>query len=160
MDIILELPILTSPHPVLRQHARPLSFSEETPLIQEKAGLLSERLRLYEGAIGLAAPQVGWSIRMFAMDVTGQKKNIQVWINPVIKRHIGSKLSEEGCLSLPQKRFKGIRSKRIEVEAYDTDGILHRWRAEGLEAICIQHEIDHLDGKLIEDESFCAQPGK
>jgi peptide deformylase len=160
MDLILELPILTSPHPVLRQQARPLSFSEEKDFIQQKAQLLSERLRLYEGAIGLAAPQVGWSIRMFAMDVTGAKQDIKVWVNPVIRRHIGSKWSEEGCLSLPQKRYKGLRSKRIEVEAYDSEGHLHRWRSDGLEAICIQHEIDHLDGKLIEDDSFSGRVKK
>lgn len=154
MDIALELPILVSPNPVLRQIARELVFDQELAFIKERGQLLKERLRVYEGAIGLAAPQVGWSIRMFAIDHQGEKKNIQVWVNPSIRRRIGSKWSEEGCLSLPQQRFKGIRSKRIEIEAFDLDGKRHRWMAEGLEAVCIQHEIDHLDGKLIEDEDF------
>ena len=146
------LVILEAPHPVLRQVAQPVDFEKDQLHLAGWVQSLSQTLALHPYGVGLAAPQVGLSVRMLAIECSGRKEAPMVWINPVIKRRIGSKASTEGCLSLPEKRYTCTRSKRIEVEAFDLQGQRHLLRCEGLEAVCFQHEIDHLDGILIEDD--------
>jgi peptide deformylase len=145
------LDILTAPHPVLRQVARPVDFGQDRLQLEKWVAALGQTLDEHPNGVGLAAPQVGLSVRMVAIECSGRKTPAVVWINPVIKRRIGSKGSLEGCLSLPGERYSCNRAKRIEVEAFDIQGVRHLLRCDGLEAICFQHEIDHLNGILIED---------
>lgn len=148
------LPILVSPAPSLRQPSIALSFEAQSGQIAQWARLLGHALDVHPSGIGLAAPQVGWNIRMVAMELSGRKAPSRVWVNPVIKRLIGSRVSTEGCLSIPGKSFRCLRAKRLEIEAFDINGMRHSWRCDGLEALCWQHEIDHLDGRLIEDDDL------
>ena len=115
---------------------------------------MSKTLEVHPTGVGLAAPQVGWNIRMVAMECSGREHPVQVWVNPIIKRRIGERVSREGCLSIPGQSYDCRRAKRVEIVAFDPQGRRHAWKCDGLEAICWQHEIDHLDGKLIEDEAL------
>lgn len=98
--------------------------------------------------IGLAAPQVGLTDRIFVMDVDNKKR---VVINPKIVKETGLGGIEEGCLSFPGIRVKVDRSMFIDVEYYDESGALVKEKLSGLEAICFQHELDHLNGKTFID---------
>lgn len=103
------------------------------------------------GGIGLAAPQVGISLRLAVVNVTPEKRKAQfVMINPKIVKREGTVLSEEGCLSLPGAggaTFK--RTAKVVVEALNEKGLPVTISGDGLLARCLQHEIDHLDGRLI-----------
>jgi len=97
--------------------------------------------------IGLAAPQVGIDIRMFVMDVNGFK---QEFINPAITRRYGGKgRSIEGCLSYPGKEVKKIRHKQFVIEGFDANWVPVRFKLKGINAYCVQHEVDHLNGITI-----------
>jgi peptide deformylase len=101
--------------------------------------------------IGLAAPQVGVSTRLFVMDIRDPEIEPRALINPAIVERSGSESGEEGCLSLPGLVGEVERSASIVVEALDLQGQPIRIEASGLHARCIQHEIDHLDGVLFID---------
>jgi len=101
--------------------------------------------------IGLAAPQVGVSKRLFVMDIRDPEAEPQAVVNPVIVEHSGSERGEEGCLSLPGLYGVVERSAQIVMEGLDPDGKPIRIDASGLLARCIQHEIDHVDGILYID---------
>lgn len=158
MDASTPLPILTSQSPSLRLPSRELDFDTEGSQIQAWAQRLVQALWEHPTGVGLAAPQVGWNIRLVAMECSGRARPAQAWINPIIKRRIGERVSREGCLSLPGQAFECRRAKRVEIVAFDPQGRRHSWKCDGLEAICWQHEIDHLDGKLIEDEDLRPLP--
>lgn len=106
--------------------------------------------------VGLAAPQVGKSLRIFVVDPfwyrEGHSKNPYVFINPHIIELEGETESEEGCLSLPGIFEKVPRAEKVVVEATNSEGERKRYTAEGLFAITIQHENDHLDGILFVDK--------
>lgn len=103
-----------------------------------------------EGGIGLAAPQVGVSQRIIIlMDLDTHQTH--AWINPVILQAQGWMWHEEGCLSLPGQRVKKMRSQWVKVGAYDECGVYHEFERRNLEAACVQHEIDHLNGVLMTD---------
>ncbi|MDY6896374.1 MAG: peptide deformylase [Thermotogota bacterium] len=106
--------------------------------------------------VGLAAPQVGKSIRIFVVDPfwyrEGHSKNPYVFINPKIIELEGETESEEGCLSLPGIFEKVPRAEKVVVEATNPEGERKLYTAEGLFAISIQHENDHLDGILFVDK--------
>lgn len=112
---------------------------------------------MYEApGIGLAAPQVGELIRAIVVDVGNDEDpeapgNLYQLINPEITAEEGSVETEEGCLSIPDIREMVKRSALIEVKAIDPDGKDVRIEADGLLAVCIQHEIDHLNGVLFID---------
>jgi peptide deformylase len=107
-----------------------------------------ETMRASEG-VGLAAPQVGRSIRLFVAEVNGKDYS---FINPFITARSESKIVfEEGCLSLPGQFLPVERAERITVEYDDMDGTRKSMEADGFLAIVIQHEHDHLDGTLITD---------
>lgn len=101
-----------------------------------------------EEGIGLAAPQIGVSKRFFVMDVGEPGTRAQAIVNPVIVEESGSEKGEEGCLSLPGLVGEVERAAKIVVEGLDPDGNPLRLEASELVARCIQHEIDHLDGKV------------
>jgi peptide deformylase len=101
--------------------------------------------------VGLAAPQIGVSLRLSVIDVVGDKNNQLVIINPEIVSAEGSKEFEEGCLSVPGAYDTVVRSEKVKVKALDKMGKPIEIEADGLLAECLQHEIDHLNGKLFVD---------
>ena len=142
--------VLTYPHPLLKKKAE--SVTEITPELRELAKDMAETMYEYEG-IGLAAPQVGESLRMVTVDITGpeERGDLRVLINPELE-HVGEEVeSEEGCLSVEDYRAPVTRAERVRVKALDLDGNPVEFEAEDILAICLQHECDHLDGKLFID---------
>src|SRR5699024_12037270 len=101
--------------------------------------------------IGLAATQVAEDIRLIVMDLSEERNEPRVFINPEIIERSGSQSCEEGCLSVPGFYAEITRAETIRVRALDTDGNAFELEADGLLAVCIQHEIDHLDGKMFVD---------
>ncbi|WGE67340.1 peptide deformylase [Actinobacillus equuli subsp. haemolyticus] len=104
----------------------------------------------HEG-IGLAAPQVGVLKRVITIDIEGDKTNQVVLINPEILESCGETGIEEGCLSIPGHRALVPRKEKVKVKALNRKGEEVIYDADGLFAICIQHEIDHLNGVLFVD---------
>lgn len=145
------LHIVHYPHPVLRTRSRPVELLDEN-LRRTVRGMFE--LMYAAHGIGLAANQVGLPFRFFVLNLTAdpeQPEHEQVFINPeIVKRH-SSDEAEEGCLSLPGLYAPVTRAKRIRAKSYDLAGNLVETEAEGLFARAIQHEIDHLDGKLFID---------
>ena len=104
--------------------------------------------------VGLAAPQIGISKRLFLIDVaTGedQPSDLRIFVNPVILERAGEVAWEEGCLSFPGVHEEIDRAERVKVHAQDRHGVSFELEAEGLLAVAIQHEHDHLEGKLMVD---------
>jgi peptide deformylase len=101
--------------------------------------------------IGLAAPQIGVLQRVAVIDVSREENDLLELINPTIVAASGDTSSEEGCLSIPEYRDVVKRHSKITLHAYDRHGRPFEMQAEGLLAICAQHEIDHLDGILFVD---------
>jgi peptide deformylase len=134
--------------PILRQRAEEVEEIDDD--LRELAEEMFETMYTEEG-IGLAAPQVGVSKRLFVMDIREDGAEPQAVVNPVIVEHSGSERGEEGCLSLPGLIGAVERPARIVVEGLDLDGKPLRIEASELLARCIQHEIDHLDGVLFID---------
>ena len=143
--------VLTYPNPVLKQKAEPVA--EITPEIRQLAADMVETMYEYDG-IGLAAPQVGELTRLVTVDVSGPeaRENLMILVNPELEL-IGDEEveSEEGCLSVEDYRAPVVRSERVKLKATDLDGNPVELEAEGLLAVCLQHECDHLDGKLFID---------
>lgn len=104
-----------------------------------------------ENGIGLAATQVNRHVRVVVMDVSEEQNDPKVFINPEITQKEGSTISEEGCLSVPGNYAKVDRAEKITVKALNAEGQPFELEAEGLLAICVQHELDHLKGKLFID---------
>lgn len=104
-----------------------------------------------ENGIGLAATQVNVHQQVVVMDVSEEQDNPLVFINPEITHKEGQTISEEGCLSVPNNYAQVERAEKITVSALDKDGKPFSLEADGLLAICIQHELDHLKGKLFVD---------
>jgi peptide deformylase len=151
------LTILKYPDPRLRRVAK--RITELTDEILERIPLMFEAMREDNG-IGLAAPQVGWNVRLFVMNCSGEPDDDQVLLNPVITERVGRGTMEEGCLSLPGVFAKVERPTRIVVEAVDLEGDSISVEADGLVARCIQHELDHLEGVLFIDKVSPARRGK
>jgi peptide deformylase len=101
--------------------------------------------------IGLAATQVNVHERVIVIDITETREDLRVFINPEIVSQSGRVEGEEGCLSVPGVFDKVTRSERVTVRALDRDGKPFELQADGLLAICIQHEMDHLLGKVFVD---------
>ncbi|MFW5683013.1 MAG: peptide deformylase [Phycisphaeraceae bacterium] len=146
----LRLRIVKYPDPVLRQPADPVGEVSD-----EVRGVAHRMLALMHEApgVGLAAPQVGLSWRMFVANPTGEPGNDRVFINPEIvdaSRDVAA--MEEGCLSLPEIRGEVQRPRRVTVRAIGLDGEPFELTSEELPARVWQHENDHLDGVLIIDK--------
>lgn len=155
----VKLPIVTYPDPVLSKKA--VDVQEFTPELQK---LVKDMLfTMYKApGIGLAAPQIGQSIRMFVLDVDYDREEVttadgreefrlsnfnpMVFINPVITGTSGTTTYEEGCLSVPGVYEEVKRFESVSVKFQDLKGDLHEIEAHDMLAICIQHENDHLDG--------------
>jgi peptide deformylase len=151
MMMMSVLPILKYPHPVLRQCCTPVVAFDEA--LQALVANMVETLYACEGAIGLAAPQVGHPVRVVVIDMQAKttKDALRVLVNPVVLSASRNKTMREGCLSFPEYLANVKRAQRVVVEAYTATGERQEWEASHLEAVCIQHEIDHLDGVLMID---------
>ena len=143
-----KLTILEFPDPRLRIRATSV-VSVDTAL----KSLISDLFEtMYEApGIGLAATQVDVHKRLLVADVSADKTEPYVLVNPVILQKDGATATEEGCLSVPGYYEEVERAEHIRVRFLDRDGEECEMDAEGLLAVCIQHEIDHLDGKLFVD---------
>lgn len=143
------LPILSFPDPRLRTVAKPVE--EVTDEIRQLASDMLETM--YEApGIGLAASQVDRHIQLIVMDLSEEKDQPIVFINPKITPLTDeTQAYEEGCLSVPQIYDKVNRPSRVKIEALNLDGEAFEIEADGLLAVCIQHEMDHLSGKLFVD---------
>ncbi len=106
-----------------------------------------------ERGVGLAAPQIGVSLRLFVVDISGGRdpQALRVCVNPSWGARDGMQLEEEGCLSVPGFTATVARSARAEVHALDRNGQPHTVAGDGLLARALQHEMDHLDGRLFVD---------
>ena len=148
----MALKIITYPNPLLGKPSLPIT--EVTDEIRKLAEDMTEAMYKSDG-IGIAAPQVGRLVRLVAIDVRGPEKREgkMVLVNPVSTPlpDAGYVESEEGCLSVPDYRSKVRRTARVHVDATDLDGNPISFDADDLLAVCVQHEIDHLDGKLFID---------
>ena len=146
------LDILVYPHSALRRRSSPvLEFNEE---VRKLAHDMIETM--YSGAgIGLAAPQVGINIRLVVVDVEQTEKGKQgkphIIFNPEMISFDGEIEWVEGCLSLPGLNVKQMRKNNITISYQDESGKKHKLKASGLFAVAIQHEMDHLDGRLLVD---------
>ena len=142
------LDVLSFPDERLRTVAKPVE--EVNDEIKQLVSDMFETMK-DENGIGLAATQVNRHVQVVVMDVSEDQNEPRVFINPEIIRKDGSTISEEGCLSVPGNYAKVERAEAITVKALDQDGESFELDAEGLLAICIQHELDHLKGKLFID---------
>ena len=142
------LDILHFPDPRLRRRA-------------ESVGVVDDHVRrliddmfetMYDApGIGLAAPQVNVAKRVVTIDISEDRSGPLCLVNPEIQSASGEAETEEGCLSVPGVYDTVKRPERVRVRALDRDGQAREIEAEGLLAVCIQHEIDHLDGRLFVD---------
>lgn len=139
------LPILQYPDPRLHKVAKTVvSVTEQTrKLIKDMA----ETMYAAPG-VGLAATQVDVHERIVVIDVSEEHNDLKVLINPVLLNVEGEEESEEGCLSVPGIYEKVTRAERVVVKALDENGKEFKLEADGLLAVCIQHEMDHLQGRV------------
>jgi peptide deformylase len=146
------LEVLQFPDPRLRRRAEPVE--KITDDLRQLAADMLETM-YDEPGIGLAAPQVGEPVRLIVVDTdwTGENADRKpcVFVNPVLLEREGEIVWNEGCLSVPDLTADVKRAERVVFSATDLEGREIVERAEGLRAVCVQHEIDHLDGVLFID---------
>jgi peptide deformylase len=158
------LPIYTYPEPVLARVAKPVTVFDEqlTQLVRDMLYTM-----YHAPGIGLAAPQVGYSVRMFVVDVDYDREEVtnpdgstgiefsnlrpMVFINPRFVKKSGETASKEGCLSVPDVYEEVTRAETITIEYQDLHGNPQSIDADELLAVCLQHENDHLDGIVFID---------
>jgi peptide deformylase len=142
------LTVLRYPDERLRTVAKPVTVFDNNlqTMIDDMFETMDE-----EKGIGLAATQVDIHLRLVVMDVSEGRDNPLVLINPEIIEQQGSKINEEGCLSVPECYAKVERAETITFKALDRNGDEYTMEADGLFAVCVQHELDHLNGKLFVD---------
>ncbi len=142
------LEILVYPDPRLRTIAKPVERvdAQTRKLIEDMA----ETMYRAPG-IGLAAVQVNVPKRIVVIDLSKDQSDLNVFINPEILKTEGEQEIEEGCLSVPDVFAPVTRAQSIVVRALNTQGERFEMQADGLLSVCIQHEIDHLDGKVFVD---------
>ena len=142
------LEVLSFPDERLRTVAKPVEGVDAS--VKEIVKDMFETMR-DENGIGLAATQVNIHKRIVVMDVSEGQSEPRVFINPEIIEKSGTTISEEGCLSVPGNYAKVERAEKVKVKALDENGDEFELDADGLLAICIQHELDHLKGVLFVD---------
>ena len=143
--------LIKNPNTFLRKPTEEIKF----PLSDENKIIIKNMINLMyqERGIGLAANQAGYSRRMFVMDTSNERDNPQVFINPVVKAKNNIKMSDiEGCLSCPGELVTVKRSITVDLEWTCKHGKLQHKTFYHLPGRVVQHEMDHLNGKLIIDE--------
>ena len=142
------LSILHFPDPRLRKKASPIEVFDDS-IVTLKDDMLET---MYSApGIGLAAVQVNVLKRLVVIDVSEEKSEPRCFINPELIEYEGEVKTEEGCLSVPAIYEPVTRYEQVIVRAQDVQGNFFETEASGLLAVCIQHEMDHLDGKLFVD---------
>lgn len=141
-------PILHYPDPRLRRIATPVEAITEE--IRQLIADMAETMYQAPG-IGLAATQIDVTKRVIVIDVSETRDQLQVFINPELVARDGEQIMEEGCLSVPGIFEPVARAGHVKVRALDINGQPFTLEASGLLATCVQHEIDHLDGKVFVD---------
>lgn len=153
------LRVVTWGDPVLRKVSRPVEPGEIDDAFRAWCDDLVETMYAEDG-VGLAAVQVGRPIRVLAVDVEYGESGIRnpvVYLNPVLTPTAPDCVMDEGCLSVPGVRGKVSRPERIDVEWTDLQGVQHRREGvDGMEARCLQHEMDHLEGVVFVDRLSAA----
>jgi peptide deformylase len=134
-------------YPDKRLHTVARTVDRVDDALRRLAADMAETMYAAPG-IGLAATQVDRHVRMILVDISEARDQLYVFINPEIQAKDGESVHEEGCLSVPGIYEKVTRAEHIRVRALDLDGQAFEMEAEGLLAICIQHEVDHLDGRV------------
>lgn len=140
--------IVLYPDPILRRVAAPVTAFDQ------RIASVAQRMivTMYQNkGVGLAGPQVNVPQRIFVLDTSEQHNQPRVMVNPEILESSGSMTMEEGCLSIPDVRVPVRRAAEIRVRAQDEKGKFFELAAAQLEAVALQHEIDHLNGVLILD---------
>lgn len=147
-------PVVRYPAPVLKRPAE--EVGEPTADHRAVADDLVDTMRAGPATVGLAAPQIGVPLRAFCLDVSGHAKakashGLIVLLDPVLVEVHGDDVLREGCLSVPDLTANVRRAVRAVVRGTDPDGERRVYQMEGFEARALQHELDHLDGRLILD---------
>ncbi len=151
------LPILRFPDPRLKKIAQPVTVFDEK--LRQLVADMAETM--YEApGIGLAATQVDVHRRVVVIDVSEEKNQLLVFINPELSQCEGSQVGEEGCLSVPGIYDKVERAERVTINYRDLDGQPQTMAADELLAVCIQHEIDHLNGIVFVDHLSQLKQGR
>lgn len=145
------LKVLKYPHPILREQCEPVTTWDNS--LQTLIDNMTETMYDAYGSVGLAASQVGETIRLIILDTSSRttREDYKVLINPTILEASRNKVMREGCLSFPEYLANIKRATKLTFTAYDRDGALQTYTVRGLEAIAVQHEIDHLNGVLMID---------
>ena len=143
-----KLNILVYPDPRLRQIAREVTVFDGA--LARLVGDMAETMYSAPG-IGLAAVQVDVPKRVVVLDVSAERNDLRVFVNPEVSELAGVTESEEGCLSVPGVFATVERAKTVKITAQDVKGRPFEIAADAMLAICIQHEIDHLNGKVFVD---------
>lgn len=142
------LEVLHFPDPRLRTRAKPVEIVDDAirQLVKDMFETMYE-----EQGIGLAATQVNRHVRVLVMDLSEDRSQPLAFINPTIVEADGHQVYEEACLSVPGARAGVERAEHVIVNALNEKGETFTWEANGLLAVCLQHEMDHLEGKLFID---------
>ena len=155
--------ILLYPHPLLKKMCHPVaSIDPEIGILLQD---LLDTMHDGPGSVGVAAPQIGVTLRVCVVDVSknrnGKENNhgLLQMINPEITDRSGDAMMREGCMSVPDYTGDVERATEITVRFTDADGIEQQIRASGFEAVAIQHEMDHLDGILFLDRISSLKTG-
>ena len=147
-------PIVLYPDPILKQRCRQVDL--DWPGLSEVVDDLVDTLRAGPG-VGVAAPQIGFDLRLFVVDVTPKNPGhgLLVLLNPQLVAGEGRVVGREGCLSIPDYTASVERFSRVVDKGLEPSGQMRLIESEGFEAICLQHELDHLDGILFLDRVAC-----
>ncbi|MEE9596474.1 MAG: peptide deformylase [Acidiferrobacterales bacterium] len=140
--------ILHYPDPRLRRKALPVDTVDDE--IRTLIDDMAETMYQAPG-MGVAAPQIDVSKRVLVIDISEARNDLRVFVNPELLTQEGEQTMEEGCLSVPGVYEEVTRAEKVTVRALGGDGKPFELEADGLLATCVQHEIDHLDGKLFVD---------
>jgi peptide deformylase len=147
-------PVLRLPAPQLKMVAKPVAWLDQPA--QEIADDLVDTMGAYDHCVGLAAPQIGVGLRIFAMDVSGHPKarschGLVVLFNPEVLLATESKVAREGCMSVPDLTGNVLRPSRVVIRGMTSKGSIRVIEADALEARALLPELDHLDGLLFLD---------
>ena len=151
------LPILRYPDPRLHQRALPVGRVDDR--IRKLIKDMADTMYAAPG-IGLAATQVDVHLRVIVIDISEARDQLRVFVNPQLIAASGEADLEEGCLSVPGVFEKVRRAERVTVRALDANGAPFTLEVEGLLAVCIQHEMDHLEGKVFVEKLSRLKQGR
>jgi peptide deformylase len=152
-------PVLRYPHPLLKRATEPLGAV--TDALRALAGDLLDTMRAGPATVGLAAPQIGESVRALVLDVGRHPRatsshGLVTLFDPVIAEASDPDVLREGCLSVPDLTANVARARRVVVRGLGADGSAVEYEMRGFEARALLHEVDHLDGRLILDRVAAA----